>query len=1273
MPEHHRKGKGQPNRYEQGFYQRTKTDVFKAWEFYTSIEMGPTSRSDCPLPTCFKNLLGKKRPKDALALYWGTWSDPPACELKSIGLRGKLWALRLLERYFTAVPTDTRPLVTQIFSKSRLDGKDQYAEETRWLLSDVQKREIPNAASFDAIKNAVIYYYSDWLFEKFEAEGNPSDFTSLQIKAIITSTLDEACSGINECHDALVSKLKINNEFKTNVDVPPFPEIVQMINEDFNRSFFNKIRATKLHWFDQIFRDQLEGDTANYDFILPDEQLNGHARQVPFRGEDNPQIYPDKIREKLGLLRTEQPILDLQGPPHCGKKAVVTKLLAELTRLSEGRTTVLAIGNPGERTHRFLPTLALSARSRSHTDLALHVRAFLLMLDETRRDVEPHEFSHYLDELTAQQRQVGSNISIDKSLAEIDRLSAENPAFFILTDVEGYEKDSISKILMDYDISRMLHILRKNPLNRVLITTDKEFPYTSSDLSSWELGPIDSLVLPTPPFERITSYWRRISDEAEKKTLHDIFDDLVSRPKLRTAKMDGVLLIMAASNLQLCLNESVDDQFLESTKAAIAQYLNAELDDHLSAELFEGFLKVIDDLGMMPIVALVLSSEDGVLESTIYESLKRWREAFEDEITSSDLNNFRGALDYISSLASGFLLRSLVPTKIDPDEYGLREFRWSVTDLIDGDVFEPSTRAAITDMTLWKFDSAVRVGLIRALQNNDRYAGILRKCNRLIAIAARRRAQHKKLSSQSPQPIRPDQDSARDIQCFVSLIASFEERDLESVQKYNGALRAGSEAVFSLGDQFCPRTALAFSIKCLLCEDIDRGEDHQLGMVTDQDDLRLRLYLLPFFPPGFQYEWNMEDLMRGAKDRFRLPDKIPEYLIANLGYEVVASMLSTIAISAYFATNVTVIEWAFARSRDLVSAYASYMKIEQAEAEALLLKAICRVWFAKIDISIDKGAFDRGETGDLKTKDFIVDDLLERSVFENQSLEYLEKFGSDTPKAAGISSTELEVIKIWLRLQFRLAELLTKSGDEKGGQALALRLYKIDGIVSNVFHLAEPLIFSGRTARRYIRMILGAPLSDKWSAGSVGVDDFTRARNLIEINTARLRKFSGVDRVGVLIDLARRHIYDEGEIRIAMGYLEKASQQVRTGRISAIGKCELWLMVASIRIAACENAAFLEEEKIAAQKLLKRAETNVERLKRIATHSGFLPMQHVATFLECYIYCLRIENKEIPPSKHIEKKIEALADAAISMEQLNDSSYQHAMRDLNERLSELWY
>ena len=179
-------------------------------------------------------------------------------------------------------------------------------------------------------------------------------------------------------------------------------------------------------------------------------------------------------------------------------------------------------------------------------------------------------------------------------------------------------------------------------------------------------------------------------------------------------------------------------------------------------------------------------------------------------------------------------------SRLDEHEFGLDEMPWDLQDAIMDETFSPIEYRA-EGFKLWILDPVIRIALIEELQQQgEKYIAILRDANRLVARAARRRAQHKKINLPTPFSMRPQLDAARDIQAYVNLLASIDGSRVKKGTSCDTSLRLASDDIFAIGEKFDPTAALRFAYLGLMREDIDR--DFRLSMVTDQDSLRLRLY-----------------------------------------------------------------------------------------------------------------------------------------------------------------------------------------------------------------------------------------------------------------------------------------------------------------------------------------------------------------------------------------------------------------------------------------------
>ena len=335
-------------------------------------------------------------------------------------------------------------------------------------------------------------------------------------------------------------------------------------------------------------------------------------------------------------------------------------------------------------------------------------------------------------------------------------------------------------------------------------------------------------------------------------------------------------------------------------------------------------------------------------------------------------------------------------------------------------------------------------------------------------------------------------------------------------------------------------------------------------------------------PIGQQHFWQVEQLNIDGKTEPYLPTSVPEHLRNSLNLEQIITLCTTIAVSAHYSNHRDKLGYI----TDLATAYASNKGINPEHNTKIknpfVIFKLARMWLTQIDSQITNGS-----RNDLVLIE--VRKILSYKIFNafkpNDTKKWLSLFKAKNTRPILIS---------WMRMRFREAELLDRAGKSNEAWEILDELVKFDNFISSKLNYLEPVIFSGRTARRFIKCVYGDPLVEPRRKITKEISD--TARLLMEVNIARLRRFSGVDRIGVLVDLARRHA-QERDYKKAIGYITKANIRIRNAPVSDIGKSELLVCLASIRILCAINNP--ELSKTAKTKFLAKAGENAKRILQL--------------------------------------------------------------------------
>ncbi|MGP4691991.1 hypothetical protein [Agrobacterium cavarae] len=1201
--------------------------------------------------------------RDDLDFYHGTGVTSDN-RIEYIGFRGKLYALYILERHGSPKGKSVQEISSAIVKEaahrrpSIEPGTDAVTEDNskavrdafRELLSATNKRQIPDEAlSKTLVASAAVYFAA--LIRRL---GCTHDRERIEIELLQLLSTTQDFPDVESCYRRLIANFGIKKHFIVN-DNPPWEPVR-----------FDAVRAATAHAPAPVVPPPGPFASVMTSWLDPDFRLQLFARTRTYPEEDGSNL--DKIAKTvIGELSDQsrrKRLYLLQGAPHSGKKSVIAQILRDLAG---------AEAAPFLRLHeqtkpvRDLPVMAIVARSRDQNSLALYVRAFLQRLDDVNNNARPYwwekgdgfpDVEHYHTELLKQAHDAGGGVSTERTLAEIARLSKSYPAFYLFADLDGLGRDSILKLLRGYDATRLLNILSNHRDTRLVISA-----YDRSAVPEIRLDLDESSVateqLPNPAVERLDRYWSNgLVADPIKSELDEVWKKARRRLTLSQSRkpVEGECLVVGAAILQLAIQERErHGHHVQNVLDAVVAFTQHGDQMALIDRLNDLMIDIIEKRGLLPVISLIASAEDGILQGTLMESLRAWNIDAPVSCPAFAENDVATKLAVFKSLAGGFLLKQEDNVRLDEHEFGLEETDWSLLKALSADEFQPVSEEDVKGFQVWSFDPAVRISLIRRLQRpGGQFSPLFREANRIVARAARRRAQHKKVNLQTPFSMQPQMDSARDIQAYICLLASMTKEEIDG-HSAEAALSGSTQDIFSLGGGFTAGVALRFAYFGLLREEIDR--DYRLSMVSDQDILRLRLYLLLFLPLGSHHFSFVGDIAEDDALPAALPSAIPDHIAKTFDAEAVAALCATIAISAFHAHYPQVIDYV----QDVLD---KFLKTECSAKEkylpvvASLVEDIAHVWLAKIDYAI---AFRTG----LDEAASILGELLDKPLFDHFTLTDAKSLLAAYDNAHGAKT-----LKVWMRLKFRQAELHYLNSEFEQAQKMFRELVDLDNFISSEKGLLEPVIFSGRTARRYIRYAFSDPLVGPQRPASSVVADHAKA--MIEVNISRQRRYAGVDRVGVLIDLARRHA-SEHSVRKAVGYITKANIRARRGPMSYLARMELLACLSTIRIwCALSDEA---EGQVIKRQFLKKARESATKLINLSTVSKSDYFGSVGTFLAAKAF---VESSKTFEPKHILKVRPTLAKYIISLQSchlqlagLGETVYHGAIGKLIDEIENL--
>jgi len=928
--------------------------------------------------------------------------------------------------------------------------------------------------------------------------------------------------------------------------------------------------------------------------------------EVAAERDDDPEIIKsvDDVIEKLTSANTapKKPNIALVlGDEQSGKKSVVGDLLRRMKNRSPVKDAIsFPVGNPATEIEE-LPILAMSLRKHDYGSLAAYILAFLQRVNGTIP--ETADLAETARALKTSHIRSGSLTAILKLVADEHRKTS---VLFVLLDAQGLDRDSIQRVLRNSGLYGLLASLwHSNKHSRYLITTTEiDFVNTPTAL---KLSPKNSVVnVPLPMMSRFA--WYLSSADLERYREPDpLLPDEDGKPLSMESKLNqlaasidenlevtgDVLLVLSALFAARIGNEA----FYKIVKA----YLNSHLDEDKNlvppneALIYLELINSLADQNLllpMTLIAATRATDDIITSSSLKELCRRAIPVKERKTFENDWARTLRKLDDVSAGARTLFLSSYPHVRPDDEELGfLEEQKDSGQD--------------------WFISSAVANAFMQHMLASPNHNELAQNALRLIATAARRRAQLKRIRRAEDSNASDRGEIARDIQCFVSLMASLPSdlnADADARKQYgaksNRALRLSLDQVFTINQGFKAPLALRFAVQCVLRQDIDEG--YRLSMVTDQDELRLRLYLLIFCPVGQLHRWTISQLRADPNCIASvLPTKIPQHLVGLFDDETLLELLLTVSLAAYHSQLPHLVAWAWNLSKT-IACNREYP--DRYRHLALRARLSCTM----IDAGIASG-HNLADKGNLST-------LLKWTIDESKVLN--AEIGEDlllkNARVADLLPQKLKLVQARMRLAAREAELQwIANNDMKSARNSYRRLELLEHDIARYIDQAEPVVLSGRTARRYARLLAGdfPVFAEPWFKQGVkeAPDTVTRKiRHVIEANVGRLNHYAGADRIGVLVDQSRRHCI-ANNLELAKLYAEDAFKRLETSKISHGGRLDVLAVSAGVYLTIAERG-ILDGADV--QTELEIAQRRIKTLLDVGKRLKFGPASVVAQFLQ---------------------------------------------------------
>ncbi len=1002
---------------------------------------------------------------------------------------------------------------------------------------------------------------------------------------------------------------------------------------------------------------------------------------------------------KLSDMVRPKRIAILTGPPHAGKTAVLVSFLRRLDPKFNG-TARLNLNDDGHIER--LPVLMLNAQRFSYRDLLMRTLAFLRRLADPSMSAAAH-----LDQAQADFPQRVALDNVSDILNEIRDLHAHDaegtrghPAVFIFTDWQDFAPDQNRIVLRDAPRANLIELLIKsNPLSRVVLSA---LPDVAKVKIPRNMPRFFIESMEHPDFKEILRYFEdeRTVDRT-KEPWKSVFRDNMAK------KIPGDILLLAAATYQLCANRPEVQTLVVEALGRFCALIREEKTEGAEDELISILLNELKARKVLGMFFVVAASDDGVRRASLERIFDQWsRENYAKDAPTWDTRI--ATFEALKDLAIRFFVKYEPCTNYDPREYDIGEEHKA-------------------DDRVWEVDIAIASRITDAMYRAERggedphrltvHADLLRDARRQLANFVRWRARTRRLHTSTIAEPRNIRLMRRDMQCHEALLASIPPQAFDGqpdfaadapiadlVQgtglspKLPRLLSISEDIVFSTNTQvFQPQTALRYALLQILRREIDH--DHELSMLYDFDLIRLRLYLLTWLPLGRRYGGSVDEIWDVVST---LPaDKIPDQIRASFTPTEIIELLTTIALASYHSQRPAIIDWARGQFELLLDHYAPADDPDALPLRRKLLGRGVRIYCSILDSRI--------QTGGIRAAGTFCDETVDQTHYGTLAMlrSWLEAHYDDyeavagDPKAlAALSLAGFRRCKAWMRLKAREAEVLSLLATDQGFDRSRPEIAKAHEIYSCLVAAEEAIakpassktsvIFSGRTARRYIRFLIRSQdyaVPEDNPALRDAVD--SAICSLIDINIARLRHYGGADQVCAFIDRSMytysrvtKHTDADQAARwkdSALSYAEEALELCRQGNASHAIELEvLQILIAQ----TLEKIQVLGEAGTARRTLkpiLDKVCAHLERAELLAGQLDFLPSLGVAQYLRAkckYVSCLVEKPRNV--DDHQTEMVNKLDEARESLGRVRDISFAREItqlytdiHDLDERLKQM--
>jgi len=595
------------------------------------------------------------------------------------------------------------------------------------------------------------------------------------------------------------------------------------------------------------------------------------------------------------------------GQPNDGKKSIVGDLIKAVirdVRKRQPNSNDVWLRTYWRGEYRDLPVLCLPAQHSDAFTLFGNVITFYERLTKSTSGDVDHVSQ--VDRLLRKFQLPGRMLSVDDLVDQLSKLVAvAPPAFVILTDVET-RVENLRNLILRNHAGRLLECLEASAQDgtRLLITSGAPVPLKRFEIVETNVEPMTG--------EQIFWY---LSDE--QMGVFAKVEGAIKEAGLFAASFPGNALMALSVALGTTWQASSQD-FVDLMKSVQLGLKSKK--KHPLRPVFDELVDQWTKDGLIPWIALILGSEDGMMSATLISCISEWQSR-DSALYVAEPKVALDALAKISRFGRGFFLKH---TKNPP--FFFEEASYQDAKQIDH---------------VWMFERSAAVQLRRSIERGNPER-MLAMVNRLVAIHARQRSQNRLLNgvrTYNPHREVPE----RTVQSLIAQLLSLPELPNEVSMDPPLDPRLYPDRVFTTHEKaYDPVLALRYVVEVMLEQEVDRN--HRLSMVADADEMRLAIYALLQAPLGPRRRiWDEMSLNAGVLPDFMGEDLAPH--LAHLSTHQRCDLLVKLGLSAAYREHLAIIAWAEFQIQ----------RLRAGSDDIYMLEAEVRLTAARMDLELRVG------------------------------------------------------------------------------------------------------------------------------------------------------------------------------------------------------------------------------------------------------------------------------------------------------------------------------